>query len=68
MSVAGWIYWRDNPPPKDTTVSACWSVTDEPIAVTTCKRGCCVRHNGNNLMLPNWWKPVAASEIEKQGE
>lgn len=69
MSDADWIYWPDSPPPKDTKVSACWSITQEPIEVTTCKRGCCVYFAGHSMVLPNWWKPVVvASEIEKQRE
>lgn len=47
---------------------ACWSITEKPIEVSTCKRGCCVYFAGHSMILPNWWKPVAAGEIEKQGE
>lgn len=54
-----WRDWYYEKPPRDTVVRACWSLSEQPQIVRTCKHGCCVKDEfGHSLILPNFWLPA----------
>jgi hypothetical protein len=61
--------WRENPPPRNTWVWAKFKLTkDKWIMVKTCKRGCCVYHFGEALILPKFWRDATPEEIAAEEE
>lgn len=54
--------WNLVLPPKNTWIWARYSTEKEFILVKTCNSGCCVYHDGVNLMIPNYWKEATQEE------
>lgn len=60
--VAGndWHFWADDPPPHDSKIQACYSLSDQWMDGETCKghRGCLCFYDRKmgHMTRPNFWR------------
>lgn len=57
--------WNEEAPPRQTWVTARYSVMGPDYIVKTCKHGCCVMDPGiGSMTLPRYWRLATDAEIE----